>query len=451
MWKGLAASAVVCGCLLLSGCKGGRYQKIELPQQSASAEETKAAGGEEDGRTEPPVSEISAVNAEVTMETAVHFEDREETVYVNAQNLNIRTEPRSGSTVVTMLNTGEELVRTGYQEEWSRVNYQGQVCYAATRYLTAEKPEVPSAAGTQADNDGAGGPDGASEKSAAAGGSAGASDNPAAGGPDGASGNHAASGGSAGTQQSGEIGLNAEWKYAGFAKITSGKAVLYRSSSADRKGKVVCVNAGHGTSGGSSVKTQCHPDGTPKVTGGTTGAGAVSAVAVSGGMQFADGTPEAKVTLALAKVLKDKLLSKGYDVLMIRESDDVQLDNVARTVIANNTADCHIALHWDSTSNNKGAFYMSVPDIASYRSMEPVASHWQEHHALGDNLIEGLKGAGVKIFSGGRMEMDLTQTSYSMIPSVDIELGDKASDHSAGTLETLAAGLAAGIDGFFGY
>ncbi|WP_353848438.1 hypothetical protein [Clostridium sp.] len=32
--------------------------------------------------------------------------------------------------------------------------------------------------------------------------------------------------------------------------------------------------------------------------------------------------------------------------------------------------------------------------------------------------------------------MDLTQTSYSTIPSVDIELGDKASDHSGATLET---------------
>ena len=110
---------------------------------------------------------------------------------------------------------------------------------------------------------------------------------------------------------------------------------------------MVCVNAGHGTNGGGSVKTQCHPDGSAKVTGGTTGAGATSAVAVSSGMTFADGTAESKVTLAMAKVLKTKLLNAGYDVLMIRESDDVQLDNIARTVIANNNADCHIALHWD--------------------------------------------------------------------------------------------------------
>lgn len=248
---------------------------------------------------------------------------------------------------------------------------------------------------------------------------------------------------------SGEVGLNMDWKYASFSKINSGKAVLYRSDAATRKNKVVCVNAGHGTKGGSSVKTQCHPDGTPKVTSGTTSAGATTAVAVSGGMTFADGTPEAKVTLAMAKVLKDKLLARGYDVLMIRESDDVQLDNVARTVLANNLADCHIALHWDSTKKNKGAFYMSVPNVASYRAMEPVASHWKQHNALGENLVAGLKAAGVKIFSSGSMEMDLTQTSYSTVPSIDIELGDGASDHSAATLDKLGNGLADGVDSFF--
>ena len=62
----------------------------------------------------------------------------------------------------------------------------------------------------------------------------------------------------------------------------------------------------------------------------------------------------------------------------------------------------------------------------------------------------GLKGAGVKIFSGGSMAMDLTQTSFSTVPSVDIELGDKASDHSSSTLATLADGLVAGVNQYFG-
>lgn len=245
------------------------------------------------------------------------------------------------------------------------------------------------------------------------------------------------------------VSMNSSWKYADHSRINSGTATLFRSQAAQRKNKTVCVNAGHGTAGGGSVKTLCHPDGSAKVTGGTTSAGAKEAVAVSGGMTFLDGTPEAKVTLAMAKELKQVLLDRGYDVLMIRDGDDVQLDNVARTVMANHLADCHLALHWDSTEKDKGAFYMSVPDNASYRKMEPVASHWQQHHALGDALIAGLKNAGVKIFSNGTMAMDLTQTSYSTIPSVDIELGDKKSDHSEQNLKKLAAAVADGVDRFF--
>ena len=56
----------------------------------------------------------------------------------------------------------------------------------------------------------------------------------------------------------------------------------------------------------------------------------------------------------------------------------------------------------------------------------------------------------MKIFSSGKMAMDLTQTSYSTVPSVDIELGDKASNHSAAALEQLGNGLADGVDLFFG-
>lgn len=349
-------------------------------------------------------AESSSVEAERTTETAPAMEDRDETVYATTR-VNIRKSPNTSSEVAGQLNAGDDVKRTGYSSSWSKVSYQGNTYYISSQYLTTEKPaETQAPAETSA--------------SVSANGEA--------------------------------VKLNSDWRYAEFSKINSGAAVMYRSEASNRKGKVVCVNAGHGTSGGSSVKTQCHPDGTPKVTGGTTAAGATTAVAVSGGMQFSDGTPEAKVTLAMAITLKDKLLANGYDVLMIRESDDVQLDNIARTVIANNKADCHIALHWDSTTSDKGAFYMSVPNVSSYRNMEPVASTWQKHHALGDSLIAGLRGAGVKIFSGGTMEMDLTQTSYSTVASVDIELGDKASDHSAATLDKLAVALVNGLDQYFG-
>ena len=342
--------------------------------------------------------------------TAAAFPALADTVYVNASALNYRNRPSmDADAVLGTLPRGTKLERLSDEGEWSQVKLADSKVsvYVATRYLTASAP----AAQTQAQDK-----------------------------PD--SGLAAASW---------EVGLDADYPYASFSAINSGKAVYYQSASQNRKGKTVCVNAGHGTSGGESVKTYCHPDKTPKVTGGTTGAGAVMASAVSSGMTFSDGTPERDVTLAMAKIFRDKLLADGYDVLMIRESGDVQLDNVARTVLANNQAHCHIALHWDSTSSDKGAFYMSVPQNASYRAMEPVASHWESHNRLGECLIAGLKEGGNKIFSSGAMEMDLTQTSFSTVPSVDIELGDKASSHSQETLKKRADGLFLGVNCFFGF
>lgn len=244
-----------------------------------------------------------------------------------------------------------------------------------------------------------------------------------------------------------KIYLNKKWKYADHAKITSGYAVFYKAKK-NRKGIIVGINAGHGTSNVGSTKTLCHPDGSPKVTGGTTSAGSTSAIAVSGGMTFRDGTKESTVTLKMAKILRKKLLAEGYDVLMIRNSKDVQLDNVARTVICNNVADCHIALHWDGDGlkYDKGCFYIGVPD--KLKNMKPVSEHWKEHETLGAALIKGLEKEKVKINGKGRMAIDLTQTSYSTIPSIDIELGNQSSDHSDKTLETLADGLTRGVKKF---
>lgn len=246
-----------------------------------------------------------------------------------------------------------------------------------------------------------------------------------------------------------EIGLDSNWQYANFSKINSGKAKFYKSTAANKKGKVITVNAGHGTSGGSSQKTQAHPDGTVKITDATNKAGEKYSTAISEGMTFEDKTTEAAINLKVALKLRDKLLAKGYDVVMIRETSDVQLDNIARTVIANNNSDAHIAIHYDSTTSNKGAFYMKVTDDRDYKKMDPVSRMWQQHDRLGESLLNGLQEKGREIWTPRGQDSDLTQTSYSTIPSVDIELGDKKTPHDDATNDKMAEGLAAGVDKFF--
>ena len=317
--------------------------------------------------------------------------------------VNIRAEASTDAEVVGHLNPEESVdVVEKINPKWTEVVFDGKLAYIATEFLTDD----PDWRAKLRSNSGYGNGD--------------------------------------------QVTLDPSWRFADYSKIHTGAAVMYLASN-NRKNITIGVNAGHGTKGGDSVRTYCHPDMTPKVTGGSTAAGNTTATAVSGGMNFRDGTAEKTVTLQMAQILKQLLLDSGYDVLMIRDGEDVQLDNIARTVICNNVADCHIALHWDgdNTDYDKGCFYMSVPDGIKY--FEPVASIWQEDERLGECLISGLRDQGVKIFSSGNMDMDLTQTSYSSVPSVDIELGNQCSDHSSEALYERGYGLVKGINAFFGY
>ena len=245
-----------------------------------------------------------------------------------------------------------------------------------------------------------------------------------------------------------KVKFNKKWKYAKYSKINSGKAVLYKHSWGKNR-KTVAINAGHGTRGGERFKTRCHPDGTPKLVSGSTGKGAKYAVSVSGGTTLKGGKSEASATLSEAKILKKLFLKKGYDVLMIRTGKDVQLDNIARTLIANHYADCHLAIHYDGSSKDKGAFFLSVPNIKSYRNMMPVKKYWKKHNKLGKSTIWGLRKQGVKIYGNGSMPMDLTQTSYSTVPSIDLEIGDKKSSTSKKTQTKIAKGIVKGIKKFY--
>ena len=242
--------------------------------------------------------------------------------------------------------------------------------------------------------------------------------------------------------------LNPGWEFASYTVSGTGAATLYRAV-ANSNGIVIAIDPGHGTKAPKGAKNYCHPDKSPKVTGGTTAKGQVMSSASSGGMQFNDGAYERDVALRLATIIRNKLLLAGYDVLMLRETTTVELDGIARTVIANNVADCHISLHWDSDGLNydKGAFYISVPN--GIKNMYPVSEHYLEHDALGESILSGLKLSGCKIYSKGYMPIDLTQTSFSTIPSVDVEFGNQCSDHSSAKLSQLADGVVYGINVYF--
>lgn len=75
------------------------------------------------------------------VEEQVNFNDVEEKVYAK-QNCNLRKSWSTDSDKVGYLTEGEEVTRTGIADNgWSRINYNGQVVYVASRLLSTEKIE----------------------------------------------------------------------------------------------------------------------------------------------------------------------------------------------------------------------------------------------------------------------------------------------------------------------
>ena len=247
--------------------------------------------------------------------------------------------------------------------------------------------------------------------------------------------------------------LNTDYQFATFSEINQGYATLYivnKKVAKNYKGKVVAVNAGHGVKGGSRKRTYSHPDFTPKVSGGSTKEGAVFSYAISDGTVLLNGMQESTANLMVATALKEKLLNEGYSVLMMREDNNSRLDNIARIVIANEYADCHISIHFDSTTTDKGIFYIKPIEKKEFLEMEPLKSNVDNINALGKCLIDAFKERGEKLWKNvGVLQGDLTQIAFSTNASVDIELGDRASIVDATRADVLADGLLLGIQNFF--
>ena len=153
---------------------------------------------------------------------------------------------------------------------------------------------------------------------------------------------------------------------------------------------------------------------------------------------------EANYVLLLARILKDKLIKAGFHVLMLRDSEDCRLDNIARTIIANYNADCHIALHLDSTSRNKGVFCVLMNEKMKY-----VKKNYFLYNMLNKCMITSFINNHEKIYNNGIYHKNLTQANYSSIPFCCIELGDHVTIWDVYHIENVCNAIANGFINYF--
>ncbi len=164
---------------------------------------------------------------------------------------------------------------------------------------------------------------------------------------------------------------------------------------------------------------------------------------------------EYALNLRVALALRDELISRGFSVVMIRETNEVNISNVERAQIANSVgADAFLRIHangWD-TADMKGA--MTVCQTA-----ENPYPDCRAQYAASRRLSEVLLNAYCEASGISRRSIWETDTkagtNWSGVPTTILELGfmtnreDDLRMAEESFAHDAAVGIANGLDSFF--
>ena len=163
--------------------------------------------------------------------------------------------------------------------------------------------------------------------------------------------------------------------------------------------------------------------------------------------------PEHVFTLELSLKLRDALLAEGYEVVMTRETANVNISNIERAQIANNAeADIYIRIHADG-ADSEAANGISVlyPSESNPYVAELSTDSKRLAQAVLDEMCEvtGAKKRGIV------KRDDLSGTNWAQMPVILIEAGfmtNKAEDERLQDPEyqaKLVQGIVNGIGEYF--
>lgn len=186
--------------------------------------------------------------------------------------------------------------------------------------------------------------------------------------------------------------------------------ILYNQNTSAKENKSfkVCIDPGHQKKGinigepnapGSSLKK-------PKVSSGTRG--------------VATKKWEYEVNLNCSLILKDMLEEEGYDVILTRNCNEVNISNIERANIANNNnTDITIKIHCDSVGNSsKTGSSILVPA----KNSKYTSSIYEKSYLFANELRNSLKEKDIKI-NGIFERNDLTGFNWSKVPVITLEMG----------------------------
>ncbi len=117
--------------------------ETETETETEKETETETEPATETEPEEPDVEKLFGVDLSLEKSFGLEMKYVDETVMTRG-SVYLRTEPSSlggESTKVTVLTSMTNLRRIGYSNTWSRVLYEGRVCYVSSKYLVPSAPQ----------------------------------------------------------------------------------------------------------------------------------------------------------------------------------------------------------------------------------------------------------------------------------------------------------------------
>lgn len=170
----------------------------------------------------------------------------------------------------------------------------------------------------------------------------------------------------------------------------------------------VCIDAGHQAKG--------DPRGEPIAPGSLQKKARVS----SGTSGVATKKAEYQVNLEAAQILKAILEAKNYQVVMTRQTHDINISNAERAEVANKArADMTIRLHCDSIANagKRGVVLLVPAQKGKY-----TQALYEPSYKYAKLLQQSLQSQGIKV-NGIFERNDITGFNWSKVPVVIFEMG----------------------------